>query len=71
MNVSDVSLGTRNVWTAAMFLGTVLLPAAAILSLLFAIDAWRRGAGRWLSAYAARRVAVRGRAHGIPRRTGA
>ncbi len=52
MQVSDLNLGTQNTWTAAMFLGTVLQPAAAILSLLFAIDAWRRGAGPWLRAYA-------------------
>ena len=52
MNVSDVALGTKNIWTAAMFTGTVLMPAAAILSFLFAIDAWRSGAGRWLRAYA-------------------
>ena len=41
MNVTDLSLGTRNIWTAAMFAGTVLMPAAAILSFLFTIDAWR------------------------------
>ena len=52
MQVSDLSIGTQNVWTAAMFLGTVLQPAAAVLSLLFAIDAWRRGAGTWFRAYA-------------------
>ena len=52
MNVSDLSLGTKNVWTASMFLGTVLQPAATVLSLLFAIDAWRRGAGPWLRVYA-------------------
>ncbi|MSO62589.1 MAG: class A beta-lactamase-related serine hydrolase [Acidobacteria bacterium] len=52
MNVADVNLGTQNIWTTAMFAGTVLQPAAAILSLLFAIDAWRRGAGPWLRGYA-------------------
>jgi len=52
MNVSDVNLGTQNIWTAVMFLGTVLQPAAAALSLLFAIDSWRRGAGWWFRAYA-------------------
>ena len=30
----------------------MLLPAAAILSFLFTIDAWRSGAGRWLRSYA-------------------
>jgi hypothetical protein len=52
MNVRDVELGTRNIWTAAMFIGSILLPAAAILSFLFTIDAWRNDAGRWLRSYA-------------------
>jgi CubicO group peptidase (beta-lactamase class C family) len=52
MNVVDRELGTRNIWTTAMFAGTVLMPAAAILSFLFVIEAWRTGAGRWLRAYA-------------------
>ena len=51
-NVSDRELGTFNVWTAAMFTGSVLLPVAAIVSFLFTIDAWRRDAGRWLGTYA-------------------
>ena len=52
LNVNDLSLGTRNAWTSAMFAGTVLMPAAAILSLLFTIDAWRNAAGRAFRAYA-------------------
>lgn len=52
MNVSDRTLGAQNAWTAAIFLGSILLPAAAILSLLFTLDAWRRGAGPWLRVYA-------------------
>jgi CubicO group peptidase (beta-lactamase class C family) len=52
MNVADRELGTFNVWTAAMFTGSALLPVAAILSFLFTIDAWRRDAGRWLGGYA-------------------
>jgi hypothetical protein len=52
MNVSDRELGTRNLWTAAMFAGTVLMPAAAILSFLVSVDAWRSDAGRWLRGYA-------------------
>ncbi|MFA5911186.1 MAG: serine hydrolase domain-containing protein [Vicinamibacterales bacterium] len=52
MNVSDVTLGMRSVWTGAMFVGTVLQPTAAMLSVLFTVDAWRRGAGPWLRAYA-------------------
>lgn len=51
MNITDRLLGTRNVWTVAMFAGTVLLPAGAILSFLFTLDAWR-GAGKWLRGYA-------------------
>lgn len=52
MNVSDRSLGTQNVWTAGIFVGSILLPVAAIMALLFSLDAWRRGAGPWLRAYA-------------------
>jgi hypothetical protein len=52
LNVDDLSLGSRNAWTAAIFAGTVLMPAAAILSLLFTIDAWRNAAGGALRAYA-------------------
>jgi hypothetical protein len=52
MNVRDSELGTRNLWTAAMFIGSVLLPAAAIMSFLLTIDAWRSEAGRWLRSYA-------------------
>jgi hypothetical protein len=53
MNVSDTNLGTLNMWTGAMFVGTVMQPAATALSLFFVIDAWRRGAGPWLRGYAA------------------
>jgi hypothetical protein len=52
MNVADRELGTRNIWTAAMFAGSMLMPAAAILSFLFTIEAWRSDAGRWLRSYA-------------------
>jgi len=52
MNVSDVSLGELNAWTGMMFLGTLLQPAATVLSLLFTIDAWRRDTGLWFRAYA-------------------
>jgi hypothetical protein len=52
MNIVDRDLGTQNAWTMMMFAGSVLLPAAAILSFLFAIDAWRSGARRWLGGYA-------------------
>jgi len=52
MNASDRSLGTQNVWTATIFVGSILLPAAAIIATMFTLDAWRRGAGPWLRAYA-------------------
>jgi hypothetical protein len=52
LNVTDLSLGSRNAWTAAIFAGTLLMPAAAILAFLFTIDAWRNQAGRGLVTYA-------------------
>ena len=52
MNVRDYELGTRNVWTVAVFAGSVLLPVAAIMSFLLTMDAWRNDAGRWLRSYA-------------------
>jgi hypothetical protein len=52
-NADSVELGTRNPWTTAMFAGSIVLPAAAVLSFLFVIDAWRTGAGRALRIYGA------------------
>jgi hypothetical protein len=52
INVADRDLGVQNLWTAAMFAGTLLLPAAAILAFLFTVDAWRGGASRPLRLYA-------------------
>lgn len=52
LNVTDQAMGARNVWTTAMFAGTMLIPAAAIPAFLFTVDAWRKGAGRWLRGYA-------------------
>ena len=52
MNLADAELGTRNLWTVAIFTGSILVPAAAILSFLFTIEALMSGAGRWLRAYA-------------------
>ncbi|MGH9662355.1 MAG: hypothetical protein ACRD96_27640, partial [Bryobacteraceae bacterium] len=46
------SLGLRNVWTELMWLGTMLLPVAAVLALIATMVAWLGGAGRWLRAYA-------------------
>ena len=52
MTPSSAVLGTRNVWTASIFLGSILFPAAAILSFLFTVDAMMSAAGKWLRAYA-------------------
>jgi hypothetical protein len=52
MNAGVAQLGTRNIWTAAIFAGSILFPAAAILSFLFTVDALMSGAGKWLRAYA-------------------
>ncbi len=52
MNAGLAQLGTRNIWTAAIFAGSILFPAAAILSFLFTVDAFMSGAGKWLRAYA-------------------
>jgi CubicO group peptidase (beta-lactamase class C family) len=45
-------MSTRNLRTIAIFAGSLLLPAAAILSFVSALDAWRNDAGRWFRAYA-------------------
>lgn len=45
-------LGARNVWTVAIFTGSILFPTAAILSFLFTVDAFMSAAGKWLRAYA-------------------
>jgi CubicO group peptidase (beta-lactamase class C family) len=52
MNAQAAQLGSRNIWTAAIFAGSILFPAAAILSFLFTVDAFLSGAGKWLRAYA-------------------
>ena len=52
LSASGAELGTRNIRTAAIFAGSTLLPAAAILSFLFTIDAFMSAAGKWLRAYA-------------------
>ena len=53
MNAGDTELGTRNLWTFAIFTGSILVPTAAILSFLFTVEAFMSGAGRWLRTYAA------------------
>jgi CubicO group peptidase (beta-lactamase class C family) len=45
-------LGTRNIWTATIFAGTIVFPAAAIMSFLFTVDAMMSAGGKWLRAYA-------------------
>jgi CubicO group peptidase (beta-lactamase class C family) len=52
LNVADRELGTRNLWTVAIFAGSIIVPAAAILSFLFVIEAFLSRAGRWLRSYA-------------------
>ncbi|MEX2271585.1 MAG: serine hydrolase domain-containing protein [Vicinamibacterales bacterium] len=52
LSASGADLGTRNLRTAAIFAGTILFPAAAILSFLFTVDAFMSAAGKWLRAYA-------------------
>ena len=52
MNLSDLDLGTRNMWTNAVFAGSILVPVAAIVSFLLVIDAFLSAAGKWLRGYA-------------------
>jgi CubicO group peptidase (beta-lactamase class C family) len=52
MNVAQTQLGTLNAWTGLIFAGSIILPAAAILSALATFDAFMSGAGKWLRAYA-------------------
>ena len=52
INASGVDLGTRNVWTTAVFVGSILFPAAAIVAFLFTVDALLSASGKWLRAYA-------------------
>ena len=44
-------MGVRNVWTGVIFFGSLMLPVATMLAVLFTIDAWRNEAGRWLRVY--------------------
>ena len=44
--------GTIGLKNMIVFAGSLLIPIAALLALMFAIDAWRKGAGRWLRSYA-------------------
>lgn len=52
MNVRDIELGSPNLWTGAMFVGSVLLPVSVLLALFFTLHAWREAAGPWLRSYA-------------------
>ena len=51
-NVNDHTIGRLNPWTLAMFAGTILMPGAAVLSFLLAIDAARNNVRQTLKAYA-------------------
>lgn len=44
--------GVQNLWTRLMFAGSVAFPVLAVTALVMTLDAWHRGAGRWLRAYA-------------------
>ncbi len=52
IGVNEHTIGAVNLWTSAMFAGSILLPIAAVLSFLYTIDALRSGGRRLLSAYA-------------------
>ena len=43
--------GAMNAGTIAVYVGTLLIPAAAALALFMTIWAWRGGASRWLLTY--------------------
>lgn len=44
-------MATQNLRTGAIFVGSVLLPAAAIMSFLAVFNAFMSGAGQWLRGY--------------------
>jgi hypothetical protein len=44
--------GVPNFGTRLTFVGSAIFPLAAVVALALVVDAWRRGAGRWLRAYA-------------------
>jgi CubicO group peptidase (beta-lactamase class C family) len=52
LNLPNTHLGLLNVWTGAMFAGSLTLPAAGLLTTFFTIDAWRNEAGWSLGLYA-------------------
>ena len=43
--------GAMNAGTIVVYVGTLLIPAAAALALVMTVWAWRGGASRWLLAY--------------------
>ena len=49
---SGKQLGTPSIWSVSFFLGTLMLPASAILGFVFAFRAGPAGASPWLRAYA-------------------
>ena len=44
--------GTKNAGTMAVYLGTLALPAFAVLALVLSVDAARKNGSRWLLSYA-------------------
>lgn len=44
--------GVPNLWTRLVFIGSCVLPTAGVAALILTLDAWHKGAGRWLRAYA-------------------
>ena len=52
IGAGPADLATQNLRSGAIFVGSVLLPAAAIMSFLAVVDALLSGAGKWFRAYA-------------------
>jgi hypothetical protein len=44
--------GTMNTWTRLTFVGSWAVPLLSLVAVALVAGAWRRGAGRWFSAYA-------------------
>ncbi len=44
--------GEMTMWTRLTYLGSWALPLASLVALALLVDAWRRGAGRWVRGYA-------------------
>lgn len=44
--------GEMTMWTRLTYLGSWALPLVSLVALVLLVDAWRRGAGRWVLGYA-------------------